>query len=183
MRTYAIGDIHGQLERLKEAHARIEADRAKTGYATAPVIHVGDLVDRGPDSAGVVEYLRQGIAEGAPWMVLKGNHDRMFTGFLDDKGYQDPGLRSELSWLNPRLGGAETLASYGVKNAGTRWRGAVHREAVAAVPDEYIDQGALIGPADRIRSRLDAWLRSGATGLTLHGADEAAMRLIADYVG
>lgn len=56
-------------------------------------------------------------------------------------------------------------------------------EAIAAVPDDYVDQGALIGPADRIRARLDAWLGSGATGLTLHGADEVAMRLVADYVG
>ncbi|MFN7268755.1 MAG: metallophosphoesterase, partial [Cereibacter sp.] len=61
MRSYAIGDIHGQIGLLALAHDRIARDRRLTGDAQAPVIHVGDLVDRGPDSRGVVEYLRSGI--------------------------------------------------------------------------------------------------------------------------
>ena len=148
MRTYAIGDIHGQLALLQAAHARIARDRAAQGDAAgdgpgedgpAPVVHLGDLVDRGPDSAGVIEYLRQGIAEGAPWVVLKGNHDRMFTGFMDDLHYADPGLRSGLSWLHPRLGGAATLASYGVRSPADRPEAAVHADALAAVPQEHRD--------------------------------------------
>jgi F420-dependent oxidoreductase-like protein len=54
-------------------------------------------------------------------------------------------------------------------------------EAVAAVPDEYVDDGALIGPVERIKTRLDAWASSGAKGLTLHGADDTSLRLIADH--
>jgi serine/threonine protein phosphatase 1 len=137
MRTYAIGDIHGHLDLLQEAHDRIAMDRRRTGDSEAPVVHLGDLVDRGPDSRGVVEWLANGIRRGEPWVVLKGNHDRMFTGFLDAVDWHDPGLNRDLSWLHPRLGGAETLASYGVKGARDRRLAPVHAEAVAAVPEDH----------------------------------------------
>jgi serine/threonine protein phosphatase 1 len=133
MRTYAIGDIHGHLHLLEEQHALIEADRG-TGHADDLVVHVGDLVDRGANSRGVVEYLMQGMARGAPWAVIKGNHDRLFTWFLADPARPDPGLRPDLSWLHPRLGGAETLASYGVHAPADRPVAKVHADAVAAVP-------------------------------------------------
>ncbi|MES2665410.1 MAG: metallophosphoesterase [Pseudomonadota bacterium] len=135
MRSYAIGDIHGHIDLLKGIHARIAADQASHG--PAPIIHVGDLVDRGPDSAGVVEYLRAGIEAGQDWVVLKGNHDRMFTGFLASIKHHDDGLRPDLSWLHPRLGGGTTLASYGVENASDRPVAKVHAEAVAAVPHAH----------------------------------------------
>ena len=135
MRTYAIGDIHGQLDRLRGVHALIAADQAVNGVA--PIVHIGDLVDRGPDSRGVLQYLMDGMASGQDWVVIKGNHDRMFAGFLDDVNDQDPGLRSDLSWLHPKLGGAFTLASYAVINAADRRLSSVHAEAVAAVPAEH----------------------------------------------
>ena len=52
-------------------------------------------------------------------------------------------------------------------------------EANAAVPDEFVDQGALIGPEDRIRKRFREWEDSSATGMTI-GGDEQALRLMAD---
>ncbi len=52
-------------------------------------------------------------------------------------------------------------------------------EAAAAVPDEYVDDAALIGPPQRLRERFKAWLDCGITGLIVHGADERAMRLLA----
>lgn len=69
MRAYAIGDIHGHLALLERAHARIAADMERHG--PAPIIHLGDLVDRGPDSRGVIEFLMAGQARGADWEVLK----------------------------------------------------------------------------------------------------------------
>ncbi|WP_430465681.1 metallophosphoesterase [Tabrizicola sp.] len=137
MRTYAIGDIHGQLDLLKAAHDRIAADQARHGAGLT--VHVGDLVDRGPDCAGVIDYLMQGMADGQDWVVLKGNHDRMFAGYLHDIAYKDPCLRAELSYLHPRIGGAATLASYGVLNAADRPLAPVHAEAVAAVPQSHRD--------------------------------------------
>ena len=132
MRSYAIGDIHGQLEKLKAAHALIAADMALHG--PAPIVHLGDLVDRGPDSNGVITLLLAGLANGADWIVLKGNHDRMFMGFLDSEDHHDPRLFAGLSWLHPRLGGAVTLGSYGVAKAADRPVTPVHKDAVAAVP-------------------------------------------------
>ncbi len=137
MRIYAIGDIHGHLDLLIEAHARIANDALAVDDIDAPIIHVGDLVDRGPDSKGVIEYLRAGIAAGKNWIVLKGNHDRMFTGFLADIKHHDDGLRADLSYLHYKIGGGSTLASYGVKNAADRRLKPVHAEAVAAVPQNH----------------------------------------------
>lgn len=139
MRAYAIGDIHGHLDLLRVAHARIMADRSATGDLTSPVIHVGDLVDRGPDSPGVIDFLRDGIAAGEPWIVLKGNHDRMFSLFLNDPPQRDPKLRTDLSWLHPRLGGGPTLAAYGVHAPTDRAEATVHRDALAAVPSAHRD--------------------------------------------
>lgn len=138
MRTYAIGDIHGHLDKLEAAHARIAADRAAHGDVRAPVVHIGDLVDRGPDSRGVIEFLVQGLASGEPWVVLKGNHDRMFAGFLEDPDSHDRGLREGLHWIDPRLGGDATLASYGVAGAGERLLFDLHEEALAAVPAAHV---------------------------------------------
>lgn len=135
--VYAIGDIHGHLGLLEQAHSLIERDRADYAPADAPVVHLGDLVDRGPDSRGVIDFLLRGQAEGRPWHVLKGNHDRLFTGFLEDPLARDPGLRAEFSWLHPRIGGAATLQSYGLSNPGDRPMAPIHAEARAAVPPEH----------------------------------------------
>src|SRR6056297_1441244 len=107
---YAIPDIHGQAAALEDALGRV----ARDGGEDARIVFLGDLVDRGPDSRGVIERLMRGQAEGRPWTVLRGNHDQMFLDFLDTGQITSPQVRSGLTWLNPRLGGATTLASYGV---------------------------------------------------------------------
>ena len=138
MRTYAIGDIHGQLEMLRAAHARIAADRALCGDRDAIVVHLGDLVDRGPDSRGVIDFLLEGEASGQPWIVLKGNHDRMFQGFMARDGYHDPRLRTDLTWFDPRLGGEETLASYGVEKHWYTRLETLRRQAQKKVPEAHV---------------------------------------------
>lgn len=135
MRSYAIGDIHGHVGLLRGVHDLIADDIAKHG--PAPVVHVGDLVDRGADSCGVIDHLMRGMAEGCDWIVLKGNHDRMFSRFMRDPTEPEPGLRADLAWLHPKLGGAETLASYGVRAAGDRPVAKVHFDALAAVPQAH----------------------------------------------
>lgn len=137
MRSYAIGDIHGHLDLLQGAHDLIAADMAREG--AAPVVHVGDLIDRGPDSRGVIDFLMQGQRAGQDWVVLKGNHDRMMTLFLQDPQAQDPGMRSGLAWLHPKLGGGSTLSSYGVHAATDRPLAHVHADALAAVPQAHRD--------------------------------------------
>ncbi|MCD1626751.1 serine/threonine protein phosphatase [Seohaeicola saemankumensis] len=110
---YVIGDIHGQMAMLDVALDRIAAD----GGADAPMISLGDLVDRGPDSRAVIDTLLTGQAEGLDWTVLKGNHDRMFQNFIEDARLHDARVLSGVDWLNPRLGGVATLASYGIDGA------------------------------------------------------------------
>ena len=134
---YAIGDIHGHLGLLKAAHDRIARDMAQNGKA--PILHLGDLCDRGPDTKGVIEYLRQGIAAGENWIVLMGNHDRLFAQSLLAPDWRDPGLRSEHSWLHPRIGGAQTLESYGVHAPQDRPVAHVLADARQAVPAEHLD--------------------------------------------
>ena len=138
MRSYAIGDIHGHLDKLIAAHDLIARDRAAVRDDEAPVVHVGDLNDRGPDSRGVIEWLAARTGEDPRLIVLKGNHDRMFTGFLADPHAQDEGLKPKYRWLDPMLGGAETLASYGVDAAPDRPLEEVHAEALARVPQAHV---------------------------------------------
>jgi len=136
--TYAIGDIHGHLSKLHEAHDWIAEDRRQNAEPDAKVVHIGDLVDRGPDSAGVIAFLHTAIETGEPWIVLKGNHDRMFAGFMDDPSARDSGLRSELTWLDPRLGGAATLSSFGVRCTETRSINDIHTDALRQIPTDVL---------------------------------------------
>lgn len=142
MRTYAVGDVHGQRAKLEDIHRLIADDRKRSkapDAQDAPVVHLGDLTDRGPDSCGVIAFLLRGIAEGQPWLTIKGNHDRMFAGFMRDPTYHDPLLRKDLEWLHPRLGGTQTLASYGVADAAERAPEEVHAEARGKVDPTHIE--------------------------------------------
>lgn len=107
---YAIGDIHGQKEMLDQALALIEAD----GGPDAEIVFLGDYTDRGPDSRGVLETLIAGQAAGRNWHCIKGNHDRMFHDYVVAGREHDSRVKSGISWINKRLGGITTLASYGV---------------------------------------------------------------------
>lgn len=101
-RVYAIGDIHGRRDLLCRMIARIEADDAAREPAETTVILLGDLVDRGPESAGVIATARE-WAKRRRVRLLAGNHEEMFLGSFD----RDETLRHFL-----RHGGKETLLSY-----------------------------------------------------------------------
>lgn len=132
---YVVGDVHGQLGQLDRALALIEAD----GGRDAPVVFVGDYIDRGPDSRDVVEKLLVGLEQGRNWTCLKGNHDRMFTWFMEAFPRQEPHLPIDLSWLHERLGGLTTLTSYGVDISGRPRMWDLHKQARALVPTEHLD--------------------------------------------
>ena len=130
---YAIGDIHGQLAEMIQAIEWIEKD----GGSEAPIVFLGDYTDRGPDSRGVLDFLIQGRDAGRHWTSLKGNHDRMFEWFLQTPSRADPHLFTDLSWLHERLGGQDTLRSYGLDFSTRRRLSAVHDEALRAVPKAH----------------------------------------------
>lgn len=127
---YAIGDIHGRLGLLHQALERIERD----GGADAPVVFIGDYCDRGPQSSDVIQLLIDGQAEGRDWTCLMGNHDRMFAMFLEDYPRNDARLLVGYHWLHDRLGGLETLRSYGVDVPEGSRIYEVHAELRSAVP-------------------------------------------------
>lgn len=108
MPIYAIGDIHGQRAMLEDMLARIDRD----GGRDARVVFLGDYVDRGPDSKGVVQVFLDGLAAGRDWHFVKGNHDSMFERFVEDGTADDAQIRSGKYYLHPNLGGQATLASY-----------------------------------------------------------------------
>lgn len=101
---YAIGDVHGCLRELKQLEADIIND-AETFPGEKWLIMLGDYVDRGPDSANVLEHLIESRPPGLQTIYLTGNHEIMMEEFI-----LRPNMKS--SWL--RNGGIETLLSYGV---------------------------------------------------------------------
>ncbi|WGI22509.1 metallophosphoesterase [Amylibacter sp. IMCC11727] len=135
---YAIGDIHGDMDQLSLIHDRISTDLAAHPSDNHHIIHVGDLVDRRFHSKEVIDFLIAGQSAGKPWTVLKGNHDRMMTLFLDHQE-QDPILRKDLTWLHPRLGGLTTLESYGITGFDHEQETEIRAEAIAKVPTAHRD--------------------------------------------
>jgi serine/threonine protein phosphatase 1 len=104
-RIYAIGDIHGRLDLLDRLLAMIDADDAGRGPSRTELIFLGDLLDRGPDSLGVVERV-MALGERRAVRCLLGNHEEVFLRALSGD------LRA-LRFL-VRIGGRETLLSYGI---------------------------------------------------------------------
>lgn len=105
-RAYAVGDIHGCLDLLETLLARIEADAAARPPRRTWIVFLGDLIDRGPDSARVVERLLHYRPEFATPVFLAGNHEEVLLRTI--------GGESEIlaDWL--KFGGAECVESYGL---------------------------------------------------------------------
>lgn len=103
-RVYAVGDIHGRRDLLTVLANAIDADEAARGPARTTVVLLGDLVDRGPDSAGVIAFARA-WQQRRHVRILAGNHEEMFVDSFSNEGV----LREFL-----RHGGRETVLSYGI---------------------------------------------------------------------
>ncbi|WP_187972378.1 metallophosphoesterase [Aquibium microcysteis] len=105
VRIYAIGDVHGRLDLLARMHDLIAAEIERDRPADWRVIHLGDFVDRGPESAGVLDLLARRATEEPRFLSVVGNHD---LGFLDFLAVPEP------DGLFMNHGGVETARSYGV---------------------------------------------------------------------
>ena len=103
-RWYVIGDVHGRKDLLEALKVAIEDDDAEAGKADTTVVFLGDLVDRGPDSAGVIKLARKWGKERKV-RYLAGNHEEMFLQSFEDREV----LRHFL-----KHGGRETVLSYGL---------------------------------------------------------------------
>ncbi|MCB4820133.1 metallophosphoesterase family protein [Roseicella aerolata] len=125
LRVYAIGDVHGCADQLAALHAQIAEDARLRPVEQVVLVHLGDYVDRGEDSAGVLErLLAPPPVPGAEVVNLLGNHEVMMLDACDPRS--PPGALP--FWLEN--GGAETLASYETSAEDPFWE-AIPREHLA----------------------------------------------------
>jgi len=129
-RLYVIGDIHGCLQLLDAVIERIRRDLAVRPAGDCLTVSVGDYIDRGPDSRGVLDRLASNPFP-TDYIALKGNHEIFLEQFLADPSVMEV-------W---RYNGAlETLHSYGI-DVSAPMRGRGYREAAdalrAALPDAH----------------------------------------------
>ncbi|HUF55752.1 MAG TPA: metallophosphoesterase family protein [Thermohalobaculum sp.] len=132
LRIYAIGDVHGCDAALAEVHGLIERDLARRPPEDWRIIHLGDYIDRGPDSRGVIGRLIGRLARGRCY-CLRGNHEQMAIDVLLDGAERALDL-----WL--MNGGAATLASYRVEpgpGGGADGRAAL-LEAIPAAHQQFL---------------------------------------------
>jgi serine/threonine protein phosphatase 1 len=141
-RVYAIGDIHGRSDLFTALIHAIERDDAAQGPAQTTVILLGDLVDRGPDSAGVLAIARSwGLQRRL--RILLGNHERMFLDSQEDETV----FRTFM-----RYGGKETVLSYPIDHGAFEAADPERAHAImrAAVPAADLDFIRTFEPSIRI---------------------------------
>ncbi len=124
LRVYAIGDVHGCADRLAALHARIRGDLEGWPVAHAVLLHLGDYVDRGPDSARVVDLIAAPEVPGVEVINIFGNHEQMMLDALHSRATAE----QVAFWLEN--GGGPTLESYGADPADP--------ESWLAVPDDHL---------------------------------------------
>ena len=173
-RAYAIGDVHGRLDLLKRLLAQIERDDRARVPATTYLVLLGDLIDRGPESKGVIDHFLRSPPGFATPVFLKGNHEEFLLSVLEGED-QMVG-----SWLT--YGGYECAESYGVSRGWTlnvaptevaeRLRQAVpaaHQAFLADMADSFqfgdylfVHAGICPGiPLERQSSKDLRWIREG----------------------
>ena len=145
LRVYAVGDIHGRLDLIEALLERIDADnRARGEGIETRYIFLGDLIDRGPDSRGVVELLLA-FSRTANARFLMGNHEQVFLHAMS-------GDRGAMRFFN-RIGGRETLLSYGITEEDYR---ALDFDELTALAKEKV-------PAEHLAflSGFEKWIELG----------------------
>jgi serine/threonine protein phosphatase 1 len=103
---YAVGDIHGRLDLLHRIQQCIADDAKRRTESRRQVVYLGDYVSRGPDSADVVDRVREWLPDGFERITLKGNHEDLLLRFLDGE------INTGRHWLD--YGGLEAMSAYGV---------------------------------------------------------------------
>lgn len=105
-RIYAVGDVHGCVELLRDLHQIIHRDAYRRQAARNAVVYLGDYIDRGGESRAVIDLLLKEPLPGFERVHLKGNHEDSLLRFLDDATVGP-------AWM--LYGGGATLSSYGVR--------------------------------------------------------------------
>jgi serine/threonine protein phosphatase 1 len=130
-RVYAIGDVHGCLDRLVALHEAIAEDIAARPAENTTLVHLGDYVDRGSDSAQVIDWLINRPPVPADNIVnLMGNHELMMLSAV-------AGLDPEAAGLWMVNGGADSLLSWGISCsvAPAEWARRIPRQHLIFIRD------------------------------------------------
>ncbi len=125
-RVYVVGDVHGHRDKLALVHQTVRQDLVDRPVREPLLVHLGDLIDRGPDAAGCIDLLAQGPPiPGVPTINLMGNHEWMMLRALDAASYEDIDR-----WLDN--GGDKSLQSWGMKSTAkaSGW--------LAGLPDHHL---------------------------------------------
>jgi len=157
--VYAVGDIHGELDLLRGLVKRIRADieRPQTP-GPKRLIFMGDYVDRGEDSAGVLRYLSGLRLPDCEIIYLRGNHEQQMVDFIDDP-------LTKRRWLD--WGGMDTLRSFGIEGT---FATASDAELYSTAEKFRIAFGAL---REFIEDRTDFWFQIGNVVFSHAGMDPA----------
>ena len=129
---YAIGDIHGRLDLLDEMFRRIADEAGVFDARRRLLVFLGDYVDRGPDSAGVIDRLLFGLPDGYEGVCLKGNHEAIMLDFFN---------RPDRLKVWVHNGAGPTFESYGLDVHGFDWHwgdeAGCRDGLLAAMPDAH----------------------------------------------
>lgn len=162
---YAVGDIHGRSDLLADMITLLEQRSIEDARLAGPpiVIFLGDYIDRGHDSAGVIGMLAAGRPRHCEGRYLRGNHEQSLMAFLDDP-------MANRGWL--LQGGAETVLSYGVRppafnGSAQSWRAAAD-ELRQRMPEAHLN----------FLANLERYVELGDYAFVHAGVDEA--RSLAD---
>ena len=154
-RWYVIGDIHGRRDLFEAMIAALDADDDACEPAKTTMVLLGDLVDRGPDSAGVIAAARA-WRQRREVRLLAGNHEEMFLESFDD---------TEMMRHFLRHGGKETVFSYGLEPEG------YNRLSLEDVQDEMT---RLVSAGDRaFLAAAEEWIEAGDYLFVHAGIDPA----------
>ncbi len=124
---YAIGDVHGCWELLHDLERQILED-ARSYQGDIVIVYLGDLVDRGPDTARIIDHVSQESDGSVQRVVLCGNHEAMFLDFLEAPSKRSP-------WLE--YGGLTTLLSYGIDIGSVTSTKELKLQILGRVPDSH----------------------------------------------
>lgn len=131
--VYAIGDVHGCCDLAKAMEVRLLDDLDRLGPSEAVFLYLGDMIDRGPKSAHILDHILAPPPASVRRVILRGNHEDMFLSFLERPD-------ANTAWLDH--GGDATLASYGVNLSGAEIRRAGRARAKqmlnACIPRTHI---------------------------------------------
>ena len=133
LRVYAVGDIHGRADLLKDLHHRIIADAARASKSENMVVYLGDYVDRGIEIREVLDTLINGLPDNFHPVYLRGNHEETLLAFLEDSSMLD-------FWI--AIGGQATLMNYRVAVPGNGFgenrATEVRKALIDKLPDKHL---------------------------------------------